>query len=86
MWLTGTNNVNINDNSSIYPNPTQGVFDIELIDDAALTIMNDIGEIVLQKMAVKGKHTIDITAYANGIYFLKIEEKNNTDILKLLKE
>jgi hypothetical protein len=86
MWLTGTNNVNMNSRSAIYPNPTQGVFDIELIEDAALTIMNDIGEIVLQKMAVKGTHTVDITAYAKGIYFLKIEEKSNIDMLKLLKE
>lgn len=86
MWLTGTNNVNLNGNASIYPNPTQGVFDIELIDDGAFTIMNNLGEIVLQQRATKGTHTIDITAFAKGIYFLKIEEKNNTDILKLLKE
>ncbi len=86
MWLTGTNNVNLNGNSSIYPNPNQGVFDIEMIEDAAFTIMNDVGEIILQKMASKGKQTIDISAYAKGIYFLKIEEKNKTDMLKLLKE
>ena len=76
----------MNSRSTIYPNPTQGVFDIELIDDGAFTIMNNLGEIVLQQRATKGTHTINITAFAKGIYFLKIEEKNNTDILKLLKE
>jgi hypothetical protein len=86
MWLTGTGNTIMTGHSSVYPNPNQGIFDIELKEDGELTIMNDIGEIVLQKEASKGRQTIDISTSAKGIYFMRIKGRNETETLKLLKE
>ncbi|MCD6018915.1 MAG: hypothetical protein K0S53_2036 [Bacteroidetes bacterium] len=60
------------DEFSIYPNPNNGIFVIDLKNDAELTITNLLGEIILEQQIDSGKQSVDIKSYSDGVYLLKI--------------
>ncbi|MBP5259662.1 MAG: glycoside hydrolase family 3 C-terminal domain-containing protein, partial [Paludibacteraceae bacterium] len=75
---------------SIYPNPVHGILtiegptDFEMID---LTIINVAGDIMYrQDYAGDHQTKIDCSAYANGVYFLKINHKEGVMIHKIIKK
>ena len=74
---------------SVYPNPSNGEFNINLTSENSqnvnLTVRNVVGQTIINKtVAVSGltKETISLSDYSNGIYFLTID--NNT--VKLIVE
>ncbi len=67
---------------NVYPNPSAGVFNINLSSEAAgakiLTVKNVVGQTIIDKtIAVSGKtiESISLTNYSKGIYFLTIDNK-----------
>jgi len=67
---------------NVYPNPSTGVFNINLTSENSgnvnLSVKNVVGQTVLNKtIAVSGqtKETISLTDYSAGIYFLTIDNK-----------
>jgi hypothetical protein len=58
---------------SIYPNPTSGNIAIELVENANLTVLNSIGEIVLNQKLQIGSNHIQASEWASGIYFFMID-------------
>jgi hypothetical protein len=73
----------------IYPNPTKGDFSIDLgqnIQNIKITIMDVTGKTILSK-AYKNNHLLNLKIEEPmGIYFLRVESKENTAVFKLLKE
>jgi hypothetical protein len=62
---------------SIYPNPANGIFKIELQEqDAVLTVRNLSGQIIKMQDLPDPINTIDLGANASGFYFLTINSKN----------
>ena len=61
----------------IYPNPTKGLLFVSTTDQSALltevVIYNLVGEIVSNHKVINGEKLvkIDMTAHANGVYFIK---------------
>jgi hypothetical protein len=73
-------------NFNIYPNPSDGVFMIE--SDAPIFIIkvyNQLGMLVYQGLTENGKHNIDLSNQANGIYFVEVQNKNSLKTQKLIK-
>jgi len=73
-------------NSNIYPNPSDGVFMIE--SDAPIFIIkvyNQLGMLLYQGLTENGKHKIDLSNQANGIYFVEVQNKNSLKTQKLIK-
>ena len=73
-------------NFNIYPNPSDGVFMIE--SDAPIFIIkvyNQLGMLVYQGLTENGKHNINLSNQANGIYFVEVQNKNNLKTQKLIK-
>ncbi len=58
-----------------YPNPTQGILTVELDENIGEIFLSDISGKVLERYeATKNKSfQIDLSPYANGIYFLRYE-------------
>lgn len=58
-----------------FPNPTQGTLSIEVEDNIGEIFLSDVSGKVLERYEVKSEKAfqIDLTAYANGIYFLRYE-------------
>ena len=78
----------------IYPNPTNGEVKIELLGKQnelnGLSVVSAEGKVLktYSKKEIAGLAfvNIDLSTYAKGIYFLKIEGKNGLQIQKLIKE
>ena len=71
---------------SIYPNPNEGKFYIELPFDnenvLKLKIINQLGKVILEQDSFDG--TIDISPVAKGIYFVSITLKNKVINRKII--
>lgn len=82
---------NIEENSNpvamqIYPNPTKGIFSIDLLhhssETIAIKIFNSLGQLVFEqtKMVSKKdvKQEIDLSSHAEGIYLLQLNDGTTT--------
>lgn len=71
---------------SVYPNPGNGVFTIELAVAANISIMNAVGsEILVPGIMEAGTHRLDLNSEAAGIYFVKVVQNNQSFIVRLVK-
>lgn len=77
------NNISIN----IYPNPAKNFINIILQDNIKSTnleIINENGQILITKLNISNKTTIDLSNFSKGIYFIKLINKNNTILKKVI--
>lgn len=81
--IVGVDELDNNVNFSVYPNPSNGEFTLNLnsktSDNVSLVVRNLVGQtIISKKVAVSGKtvETISLSDYSKGVYFLTID--NNT--------
>lgn len=72
--ITGIEEENVIINNSVYPNPSNGVFSIETHKTQQVNITNVLGLDVASISLQEGKNDIRL-ALANGIYFVKIDNK-----------
>jgi hypothetical protein len=70
----------------LYPNPSAGVFTLELRKDATITITNALGAQVLRESIRAGAAKIDLHAEADGVYFMNVQSEGKTQILKIIKQ
>ncbi|MDP2385597.1 MAG: T9SS type A sorting domain-containing protein [Bacteroidota bacterium] len=68
-----------------YPNPTNGLFTLELDTDAQIMITNVLGETISSTTLSKGENKIDLQNNTNGIYFIKIMQYNKQEVIKIIK-
>ncbi len=80
---TSINNELAEEKLQVYPNPTNGIVSIQFTNNSSTTIelYNAIGERLISEQINQSKHTIDISNYPNGVYFLKADG-NMTKIIK----
>ncbi|MBI3519088.1 MAG: T9SS type A sorting domain-containing protein [Bacteroidetes bacterium] len=76
---------------TIYPNPTTGIFTIEinnLKNNASIELINELGQTIrhsfIKDCSSKCLYDVDLKDYPNGIYFVKIKSDNQTEYRKLL--
>ncbi len=77
-----------NYNISIYPNPSFDLITITSTTDQQieeLTILNQTGKIINQYQNLSSESSINISAYAPGLYYLKVTLNNNTLVKKFIK-
>ncbi|MFN5983076.1 MAG: T9SS type A sorting domain-containing protein, partial [Fluviicola sp.] len=77
-----------NDHLIIYPNPTDGLFTIDLqnIENAQIEIYTVFGQKVKSLSQIEAKTTIDMTGFTKGIYFVKIKSNGKEEISKIILE
>ncbi|MCA6436975.1 MAG: T9SS type A sorting domain-containing protein [Bacteroidetes bacterium] len=73
-------------NITIYPNPTNGAFAIDLKSAGQVSIYNLLGEQIFIKQLQAGKHSLDITHQATGVYFVRVKTENTQQQVKIIKE
>ncbi len=73
-------------NIIVYPNPSNGLFTIELAKSASIKITNIVGKIVFEEILTEGKNTINLSNFSNGVYFIKSVIDSNEQVIKLIKE
>lgn len=77
-FSTGTNDLKIIDRVNVYPNPNNGLFNIEfsnLNDEFTITLRNIVGQIVgAERVTVNGSdvHVMNYDNLSSGIYLLEV--------------
>ena len=74
---------------NVYPNPTNGVFDVSLLSNAAagkakLMLFDNTGRPVKEMPWNGQKTSIDLSSHAKGIYLLKVYTPNWTEMRKII--
>jgi hypothetical protein len=84
-----TNKEEFSEVDALYPNPTTGVFFItfsKILENAQIVITDVKGKVV-QKLIGNGiKLTVDLSAVASGVYFVRIEDNGLTIVKKVIKQ
>lgn len=76
---TGIDDVSMESPFGIYPNPTNGKFNIvseEYRDAYTVNIYNSIGELIMTRYVEEGDGTFDLSEYASGVYTVSIRTEN----------
>jgi len=60
--------------NNIYPNPANNRLNIDLVNETEVEIYSLTG-ILMDKFSAKQNHIVDISAYPNGMYFVKTENE-----------
>lgn len=78
-----------NSQVKIYPNPTNGILNIDLPEDLTLDrveVYNNLGQIVISQKGVTGNKILDVSNLRSGIYYLKINADEKQITRKFIKE
>jgi hypothetical protein len=83
----GTNNIELSKNFNVYPNPSNGIFNIKSeFNNTNYKIYDILGKEVANGILSIGNNSINISRYNDGIYILNIDLNNGTKTnLKLIK-
>jgi len=73
---------------SVYPNPNNGEFTIELDNGINKTVeVTDLtGRIIMNGNTEKDKLIVNIGHLANGVYFVKVKSNNVVEIIRIIKQ
>jgi hypothetical protein len=73
---------------NVYPNPTNGEFVIELANGLTKSInVTDVtGRIILSETSDLDKSTLNLTHFANGVYYVKIKSGNGAEVIRVVKQ
>jgi hypothetical protein len=85
---TGIDQSSLSGNLKVYPNPSSGEITVEVKNGIATSIdVTDIsGRVVLSASAMKDKTSINISHFASGIYYLKVQSSQGIDVIKIIKQ
>lgn len=73
-------------NITIWPNPSNGVFTLQLTDASLITITNQLGQLILSNSLSAGENTINLNHCANGVYFVNVMNGQHLQTLKVVKQ
>ena len=73
------------DNMNIYPNPTNGLVNVEVAGMERLTVLNTLGQIIHDQDVSSDKETIDMTEYESGVYMLRMTTEEGVVVRRILK-
>jgi len=83
----GINDI-LNNDISIYPNPTNGILHInntEGLNISKLELVDIAGKVIYNSQLINEKSEIDMSNQSNGIYFVRIQTDNQVYIQKIIK-
>ena len=72
--------------NALYPNPSHGSFTIELAEESNISIFNILGQEMMHQDKISGIQQISLEDAPKGLYFVRIQSGNNTEIKKLVIE
>ncbi len=84
--LTSTEELSAFQDLSVYPNPSEGVFYLpESARDLNMAVFNSQGQRLGITNTASSRLEVDLSAYPDGIYWLRFNDGNQSKTLKLLK-
>jgi hypothetical protein len=72
------------ENISIFPNPTNGLLNINSNEKVEIIITNLLGKIVVPTQSFVGNRIVDLSSLSNGIYIVKVKDNQNSGTIKIV--
>jgi hypothetical protein len=86
----GMDDYNADEFINIYPNPGSGVITLTVSHadfmNAGVEILNSLGQVLYKNIQSGGTQKIDISGFAQGVYFVRLTGKDRTAVVKFVKE
>ena len=85
----GINNISASAQGiNIYPNPNNGEFTVELNNgiNKSISITDLSGKVILSANTSDNKINFNLNKFAVGMYYVKIQSGNITEVLKVVKQ
>jgi hypothetical protein len=70
---------------AVYPNPSNGTFNINVSTTYNVTVSDVLGKVVYSAKLENGTYVIDLSSYSNGLYILKAESNGQSKTTRLVK-
>ena len=85
---TGLNEITTSNGVRLFPNPTKSDLNIEFANDLSkvITVTDVTGRVVLSNNLTGKKANLSLNNLANGVYYVKIESNNTTEVVKVVKQ
>lgn len=83
---TGVQNATAYETVGVYPNPSKGLFTVELASTSQVIIVDALGKVVYTQTLENGKHSVDISKFANGLYILKATSNDKSTTVRITKD
>lgn len=83
---TGINSQDLISNVLVYPNPFSTSFTIEIEEELHITITDIIGKLIYSKQLSHGKYVFPNIEMSSGIYFLRVNNNDSAQTIKLIKQ
>ncbi len=78
------------DGIAVYPNPGTGIFNVSVsiqVQCTKIEVYNTMGLLLYEQESTGGLNTLDLSAYANGFYIVKIRHDNDLlTVKKVIKQ
>jgi hypothetical protein len=83
----GLKEISSSNGIKVYPNPTTGVFTLELNNTLSKTIevLDLTGRVVSSNTNSANSIKLNINGLASGIYYVKVQTENSIDVIKVVK-
>lgn len=78
----GTTEILSQNKPYIYPNPTSGIFHLNLEKNSKITLYDQSGKLVKSTEVAKGENKVDITELPEGIYLMRTDSESYKIIKK----
>jgi hypothetical protein len=85
---TGFNEASsVNPIISVYPNPTEGVFNVDFKNATSIKVLNTLGAVIYEEKVeqlTEGTKNIDLSNFKNGVYFINVSNGTNSSNHKII--
>jgi hypothetical protein len=85
---TGINSnlANLTSNFIVYPNPSNGLFNVQLESASTIEVSDVLGRVILTDNVNAGTYQLNLGNNVNGVYFVKSIVNGKTKTVKIIKE
>lgn len=73
-------------NLKIYPNPTHSILTVEGSHLSRVEVLSPTGQSLYDKTVQGNQHKVDVRSLARGLYYIRIQTKENIEIFSFFKD
>lgn len=68
----------------LYPNPTNGIVNIENAEGFQMEVYDILGKTIISKNTISKQEVVNLSDFAAGVYYIKLQNQNATTVKKVV--